>query len=354
MNRESRMPAPRDRRHAITMAAFAAAALALAGCSEPAQHSTRLPALPIDPASVTVSGLASGAAMATQLHVAHSGLIHGAALVAGMPYQCSGGTIRHSLGRCMKADEPIPTPRLIELTSRLALEGFIDPIADLADDRVWIFHGALDPYVRKPVADAVQAYYEALVNPANVTRVELEQAGHTFPTERTDASACDVTEPPFVGSCGYDGAAALLEHLYGSLSPGRAPHEGELVEFDQRPYARAAGSEGLAAKGLLFVPDACRAGGDRNCRLHIVFHGCKQGVPAIGHAFVLGSGYLEVAAANDVVLLLPQVEASYQPLNPMGCWDWWGYEGEDYATQRGAQVAAVRAMVADLLGETRQ
>jgi len=266
MNRESRMPAPRDRRHAITMAAFAAAALALAGCSEPAQHSTRLPALPIDPASVTVSGLSSGAAMATQLHVAHSGLIRGAALVAGMPYQCSGGTIRHSLGRCMKADEPIPTPRLIELTSRLALEGFIDPIADLADDRVWIFHGALDPYVRKPVADAVQAYYEALVNPANVTRVELEQAGHTFPTERTDASACDVTEPPFVGSCGYDGAAALLEYLYGSLSPGRAPHEGELVEFDQRPYARAAGSEGLAAKGLLFVPDACRAGGDRSGR----------------------------------------------------------------------------------------
>ena len=339
--------------HAPAMAALVAGALALSGCGGPAQPST-LPALPIDPASVTVSGLSSGAAMATQLHIAHSGVIHGAALVAGVPYQCSGGTLRHSLGRCMKANEPIPTPELIELTSLLALEGYIDPIADLADDRVWIFRGALDPYVQKPVADAIQYYYEALVNPANVARVELEQAAHTFPTARTDASACNETEPPFVGSCGYDGAAALLGHLYGTLSPSRAPREGELVEFDQRPYAKAAGSEGLADKGLLFVPETCRAGGDRQCRLHVVFHGCKQGLPAIGRAFVLGSGYLDVAAANHVVLLLPQIEASYHPLNPMGCWDWWGYEGEDYATKRGPQVAAVRAMVADLLGETRE
>ncbi len=49
----------------------------------------------------------------------------------------------------MKADEPIPTAELVELTSRLALEGSIDPIAGLANDRVWIFRGALDPYVRR-------------------------------------------------------------------------------------------------------------------------------------------------------------------------------------------------------------
>jgi hypothetical protein len=51
------------------------------------------------------------------------------------------------------------------------------------------------------------------------------------------------------------------------------------------------------------------------------------------------------------VLLFPQVEKSLQPLNAYGCWDWWGYEGEDYATRGGRQVRAVRAMIADLLGE---
>ena len=42
---------------------------------------------------------------------------------------------------------------------------------------------------------------------------------------------------------------------------------------------------------------------------------------------------------------------SFQPLNPNGCWDWGGYEGEAYATQAGPQVRAVRSMIADLLGE---
>jgi hypothetical protein len=31
--------------------------------------------------------------------------------------------------------------------------------------------------------------------------------------------------------------------------------------------------------------------------------------------------------------------------NPRGCWDWWGYTGSQYATQAGAQIAAVKAMV---------
>jgi hypothetical protein len=63
------------------------------------------------------------------------------------------------------------------------------------------------------------------------------------------------------------------------------------------------------------------------------------------------SGYLEVATANDVVLLFPQIEPSYAPFNPQGCWDWWGYEGDAYAVKAGPQMSAVRRMVGDLLGK---
>jgi hypothetical protein len=253
----------------------------------------------------------------------------------------------------MKADEPIPTAELVELTSRLALEGSIDPIAGLANDRVWIFRGGLDPYVQKPVADAVEIYYQALVNPANIARVELDRAGHTFPSARADAKPCDVTEPPFVGKCDFDGAGTLLAQLYGKLGAGRAPEQGELREFDQQPYAKASGSAGLADRGLLFVPKSCSSGDERKCRLHVVFHGCKQGASLVGREFVLGSGYLEAAAANDIVLLFPQIEPSYRPLNPMGCWDWWGYEGENFSVKDGLQIKAVRLMIGDLLGEPR-
>jgi hypothetical protein len=224
-------------------------------------------------------------------------------------------------------------------------------VADLADDRVWLFRGAQDPYVSKPVADALEAYYQALVRPERVVRVELPGAGHTFPTADGTAPPCGVTESPFVGNCGLDGAATLLASLYGDLAPGTAPSPDGLVEFDQRPYAEQSGSVGLGDRGWLFVPRSCRAGQAASCSLHVVFHGCQQGDSFVGDAFVRRAGYLEVAEANRMVLLFPQVEKSLQPLNAYGCWDWWGYEGEDYATRGGRQVRAVRAMIADLLGE---
>ena len=36
------------------------------------------------------------------------------------------------------------------------------------------------------------------------------------------------------------------------------------------------------------------------------------------------------------------------PLNPQGCWDWWGYTGPDYATRKGPQVLTVARMLAAL------
>jgi poly(3-hydroxybutyrate) depolymerase len=330
--------------------------LALAACGrgeEGGSQEARLAPLPIDPSSVTVSGISSGGHMAVQFHIAHSALVQGAGVLAAGPYFCSEGSVRLSLGRCMKGDEEIPTSHLLELTSQLALDGAIDPIAGLADDRVWIFHGAVDPYVRAPVADALVAYYQALVKPEFVTRVEHPQASHTFPTADVGAPSCAVVEPPFLGNCGLDGARALLEHLYGKLAEGRAAGPAGLLEFDQRPYAAASGSRGLAERGWLYIPAGCHDDTAADCRLHVVFHGCKQGASFVGDAFVRRAGYLEVAEANRIVLLFPQVEPGYQPLNPYGCWDWWGYESDSFATHDGPQVRAVRAMVADLTGEAR-
>jgi len=328
------------------------ALLAASACERdtaPGPGRSPLTPLPIDPAAVTVAGLSAGGYMAVQFHVAHSALVSGAGILAAGPYRCAEGSVRRALGRCMDGDG-IPTDRLLDAASWLALDGRIDPIAGLADDRVWIFHGAADPVVDTAVVDALESWYLALVNPGHVARVELPEAGHTFPTADATAPPCGSTEQPFVGNCGIDGAGALLRHLYGELAEGSEPRAEGLVEFDQRPYAQAAGSPGLAERGWLYVPQACAAGAQTRCRLHVVFHGCKQGVSFVGDAFIRRSGYLEAAEANRVVLLFPQVEPTYQPLNAYGCWDWWGYEGEDYATRDGPQVQAVHAMIMDLLG----
>jgi poly(3-hydroxybutyrate) depolymerase len=334
----------------------AIAMLGISACSrgaDDAAGAARLPKLPIDPASVTVSGISSGGTMATQFHVAHSSLVQGAGILASGPYRCAEGSVREALGRCMQGEPEIPTALLVEQTRQLAQAGRIDPVSGLDGDRVWMFRGAADPYVGDKVADALETYYRAFVAPANLARVELAGAGHTFPTADPSAAPCDITSSPFLGSCGLDGARTLLGHMYGELAPGNAARDAGLVTFDQRPYAALAGSAGLAATGWMYVPEACATGAASACRLHVVFHGCKQGGSFVGDGFVRRAGYLEVAEANRIVLLFPQVEPSTMPLNPMGCWDWWGYDGEDYATRDGRQIRAVRAMVADLLGEAR-
>jgi hypothetical protein len=31
--------------------------------------------------------------------------------------------------------------------------------------------------------------------------------------------------------------------------------------------------------------------------------------------------------------------------NSSGCWDWWGYSGQNYAKRSGPQMKAIRAMI---------
>ena len=61
------------------------------------------------------------------------------------------------------------------------------------------------------------------------------------------------------------------------------------------------------------------------------------------------AGYNRWADANRIVVLYPQADKSlFWPVNPRGCWDWWGYSGADYASRGGAQLSAVHRMLAAL------
>ncbi|MCE3283918.1 MAG: Poly (3-hydroxybutyrate) depolymerase [Steroidobacteraceae bacterium] len=317
-----------------------------------ARSSDRLAAVPVAADSVTVSGFSAGGYMAVQFHVAHSSLVRGAGIFAAGPYYCAGNSLGDALGRCMRGDGDISADELASLTSQLALDGEIDPIAGLADDRVFLWHGSADEVVVRPVVDALQAYYATLVAPDAIERVELDGAAHTLPADDPSLAACDVTAEPFVGHCRYAGARRMLEHLYGPFGARSGPlRAGKLHVVDQSPYGAATGAAGLSERGWLYVPAACAGtGAPGRCRLHVVFHGCRQGASYVDDVFVRRSGYLAAADAGNVVVLFPQVEPSFQPLNPNGCWDWWGYVSDAYATRRGPQVVAIKAMVDDLLG----
>ena len=75
------------------------------------------------------------------------------------------------------------------------------------------------------------------------------------------------------------------------------------------------------------MPKSCAK--DR-CRVHVAFHGCRQGVAQIGDRYYTSTGYNEIADTNAMIVLYPQVQASEPiPYNPKGCWDFWGYSSPD-------------------------
>jgi hypothetical protein len=107
-----------------------------------AQHIPPLPkGLKINRSTVTVSGVSSGGAMATQLHVSYSQLIHGIAMYAAPPFYCANNDALLALSACMKEPWLISTTELTAITEATALTGFIDAPINMANSYVWLYSG---------------------------------------------------------------------------------------------------------------------------------------------------------------------------------------------------------------------
>lgn len=316
-----------------------------------------LPALGVD-REISVSGLSSGGYMAVQFHLAHSATVKGAGVLAGGPWGCAEGSSWRAQTNCMSPNAWSPPPTAEQTRSRAAAAaaaGRIDPLTGLAGDKVWLFSGGQDHTVARPVVDALAGFYQTWIAGADLAYAVPPEPGHAMPTpEDPGAKPCAATEPPYINYCALDAAGSLLGHLLGPLAPKAAAADGELLAFDQRPYATATDALSLSATGYVYIPRGCRAGG---CRLHVVFHGCRQSAEQIGERFVRGAGYNRWAEANRLVLLYPQTRPRYGwagafrwTYNPRACWDWWGFENGDYLSRQAPHIRAVQLMVERLEG----
>lgn len=323
-----------------------------------------LPALGAELAGVTVSGVSSGAYMAVQFQVAHASLVRGAGVLAGGPYACADGSAWRALTQCMAPSSWAPLPSVAELRQRseaLARQNRIDPLDGLRDDRVWLFSGGRDETVATPVMERLAAYYAEWLPPAAIRFVRHPEAAHAMiSVSESQANACEKFASPYINRCGdLDAAGEILSHLLGPLQAPAATPGGELLRFKQQPYIDGRPIDAsLAEEGFVYVPRACRSS---PCRIHVVFHGCRQSAGQIGRRFVEGAGYNRWADTNRIIALYPQTAARHGPAlwswkwitNPFACWDWWGYTGDDYQTRDGKQIKAVRAML-ERLSRPRQ
>jgi poly(3-hydroxybutyrate) depolymerase len=303
------------------------------------------PKLNIDPERITVSGISAGGQMAHQIHVAYSDLFSGAAIIAGGPFGCADGSLATAMARCMgTADDAFPVAEQAAAIRAAAEEGRLASTDVLADDPVWLYHGTLDTTVAAGVSDALAALYAEFVPAGQIRYVKNVESGHAFAAQGR-GSECNTMQAPFVADCDYDSAGELLQHLYRELKAPGAEVETDMTEVILADAAAA----GLSETAYLFIPPAC-AGGQQACALHLVLHGCAQSAAQVGADFIQQSGYLPWAEANDIVLAFPQVVSG--PLNPLACWDWWGYTGAGYLYRDSAQMAVLADWINGLQGKT--
>ena len=276
--------------------------------------------------SWTVSGLSGGAFMAHQFHVAFSSQVSGAAIVAGGPFFCAQDSVLIAQGACMAAPQRISVPALVAITANTALTGTIDPPRHLANASVYLFSGSKDTTVHPGVVRKLETYLGHYIAEPTQLRAEYDvPAEHAWVTERF-GSACAVNGPPYINRCNFSLAFHALSHILGAAAINRSEFvDRNLRTFSQVPFAlgRVPAATGLDEQGFAYVPTACQAATER-CRLHIAFHGCDQGRSFVGDTFARHSGLSELAEANGIVVLFPQAVPSAVPLNPKGCWDWWG------------------------------
>src|SRR5918998_3868580 len=152
----------------------------------PQSTNQKLPTLPhLDRTAVTVSGLSSGGFFAHQFHVAFSSLVKGAGILAGGPYGCV-----ESIRNPWVSLWPVPLDRVsaavvacthyygnrfyglrpsgptaedsIRLLREAANRGLIDDPSNLANSRVWLFHGKSDDVVPPRVMDALKQFYDMI------------------------------------------------------------------------------------------------------------------------------------------------------------------------------------------------
>jgi poly(3-hydroxybutyrate) depolymerase len=335
------------------------AAIVLSACGKDVPP---LPALGADLNATSVSGLSSGAYMAGQFHFAHSRIVMGAAIVAGGPYGCAESLLNpvapvwpmalsQNLNRATNACTSttmavlgVPgTERLASRARERAAKGQIDLIENLRGDRIYLFTGLEDRAIAPMlVRKAAQLYETVGVRRENIVFVERKDAGHGFLTE-DKGNACDATRAPFLNDCEYDQAGAILKHIYGTLAPAALGKDSTVQTFGQSEFSNDT-RDSMDELGAVFVPDSCKE--KPGCRVHIAFHGCRQGRAAVGNAFIEEAGYNRWASSNRIIVLYPQVATS--TMNPLGCWDWWGYSGSKFLTRDAPQIKAVRAMLSRL------
>lgn len=268
-------------------------------------------------------------------------------------------------------------------------KNLIDHTDYIKDQKVLIFHGKKDSVLDYKMQNKLISFYQHFNLPKENLRVIKGSGSHNFPISEKKGIDCAKEDVPYLGNCNYDLAYEILNHL-NQITKDKSPvNESNLYMIDQtinreninrsmKTFKQPTAS--IAPYGYLYASEAC-LNNPTNCKLHVALHGCKMsdsyndefqqkyqtqvqntkelhvknnafnkllGKVSIEEKanhygllkFVLDSDYLKYAEKNQLMILFPQTwitEKNY-PYNPKGCWDWFGWTNDKYATNDGIET----------------
>ncbi|MEY8205244.1 MAG: poly(3-hydroxybutyrate) depolymerase [Bermanella sp.] len=350
-------------------------ALASSTYSPPPLHATpinELPSLNAQPNKTSISGLSSGAFMASQFHVAYSKELVGAGIIAGGPWNCAASvpyniwnpwswftpTVAVATTTCMNPGPMTPYPDsdyLITLAHKTVDSKGIDDLSHLKNDKVYLFSGKNDHTVVTGVVNSTEKFYLELgLRKEQINYNKTSNAGHAFITTDKRDTLCKKTKSPWINNCNIPQAQKILEHIYGQQNPAAKELTGDLFEFPQNDFFTEGAESliGMNKTGIVYVPKNCY---EEQCKVHVAVHGCGQGISEMDLTYIKETGYLEAADRNSTIVLYPQVKKTLLlPVNPKGCWDFWGYSTANipplnYYTKDAPQMIAIKNMIDQLI-----
>eukprot|EP00935_MAST-01C_sp_MAST-1C-sp1_P000517 g517.t1 len=240
--------------------------------------------------------------------------------------------------------------------------------------RVYLYRGREDACYNPPSVNHTADFFKGLG--ATVHFEASIPSLHSIPTV-SDGTPCGTegdysqAKPHGLEACGYDGAGACLQHIYGALAPAVAQQSENVFSFLQAPFNFGPDSPtpwvygaGLDELGYVYAPKRCQKRATtalsseakaQPCKLHIFAHGCGMHYKARGAAgefgltYVRRAGFNEWAEANGIVILYPQkyIDCNTSLGRPCtgsmgdGCWDQDGGTSTNFTDKAGVQEQAI-------------
>jgi hypothetical protein len=136
----------------------------------------------------------------------------GVGVFAGGPYYCAQGSLTNAESTCLFLGAEIDTSSLISAAQGFASSGYIDNLANLNGQPVYLYSGELDTVVQRSVVTKLQDMYQQVAPNSAINTEYSILSEHCLPT-LDFGNICLLLESPYVSKVSEEITFKLIKCL---------------------------------------------------------------------------------------------------------------------------------------------